>query len=105
MFCSEKISRINSQFSQSLMVNLSVASPFFSSFFQDVFLFPTFQEKVQFELADYILKNKLKKVERYSLYKNYIFYFLPVFVVGIFLLVLLIRKLISERNKTKYKYG
>jgi hypothetical protein len=103
-FCSEKVSKINSKYSQTFLVNLSLNSSFFSIFFQNSFLFPTFQENVQFELSDYVLQSRLKKVQKFSLFKNYMFYFTPVIIFGAILVFLLFRKVISEMAKYKDKF-
>jgi hypothetical protein len=104
-FCSEKVSKTNSRYSQTLMMNLSTDSPFFSSFFQDKLFFPVLQERVQFELTHETLKEKLHRVEKYSLFKNYMFYFSPVIVFGVILVFLLFKKLISEVAKYREKFN
>lgn len=104
-FCSEKVSKLNNRYSQSLMMNLNTDSPFFSSFFQTHHFYPLLQERIHFELTKEILKERLHRVEKYSLFKNYMFYFSPVIVFGVILVFLLFKKLISEVTKYREKFN
>lgn len=103
-FCSERISRINNKFTQTLQYHLSLESQFFTVFFQDKLFIPLFAETVNFEGDVAALSPDLEKVTNYSLFNNYALYFSPVLVFGVLLIFILMKKLITEIKKYRHKY-
>lgn len=103
-FCSEKVSKINRKFNSNLMYNLSLNSPFFTEFFQEHKIIPLIIESVYYEMDEEYLTHLVKNVEKFSIFKNYVFYFTPIVIFGILVVFLLFRKLISEIIKYKEKY-
>lgn len=104
VFCSERISRVNNKFSQTLQYYLSLESEFFTVFFQDKLMVPLFSETVNFEAEISALGPALDKVTNYSLFNNYALYFSPVIVFGFILIYILLKKLVAEIKKYRHKY-